>query len=108
MAKALTAVNLTGTVTKVYNGDATVANLTTANYSITGFIAGEGATIGVASGTYDAGKNVQGPNSAVTSASLVAGDYTQDAGTLLSNYDLSAVTGVSATGNIGYDHPGAR
>ena len=100
-AKALTAVDLVGSVTKEYDGNATVANLATGNYRITGFISGEGATIGVTSGTYDAGKNVQGPNSAVSSASLVAGDYTQDAGTLLTNYDLSAVTGVSATGAIG-------
>jgi len=99
--KALTAVDLIGSVTKQYDSLDTVANLTTGNYSITGFIAGEGATIGVTTGTYDAGKNVQGPNSGVTSAILTAVDYTQDAGTLLSNYDLSTVTGVSATGNIG-------
>ncbi|MCF8079988.1 MAG: filamentous hemagglutinin N-terminal domain-containing protein, partial [Desulfobacterales bacterium] len=108
-AKALTAVDLTGTVTKVYDGDATVDNLTTGNYSITGFIAGEGATIGVETGTYDAGKDVvdNPAGSAVTSALLAAGDYTQDAGTLLSNYDLSAVTGVSATGAIGETTPKA-
>ncbi len=86
-AKALTAVSLTGTVTKTYNGDATVTNLTTGNYSIAGFVAGEGATIGVTSGTYGAGKDVQGPGSTVTSAVLAAGDYTATGTTLLSNYD---------------------
>ncbi|MFH2046509.1 MAG: MBG domain-containing protein [Pseudomonadota bacterium] len=99
--KALTAVDLIGSVTKQYDGFNTVANLTTGNYSITGFIAGEGATIGVTSGTYDAGKNVQGPNSGVTSALLAGLDYTGTGATLLTNYDLSGVTGVSATGNIG-------
>ena len=101
--KALTAVDLIGSVTKIYDGDATVTNLTTANYSITGFIAGEGATVGVTTGTYDNGKDVidNPANSPVTSTSLVIGDYTQDVGTLLSNYDLSAITGVSALGNIG-------
>jgi hypothetical protein len=43
--KALTSVSLTGSVSKVYDGTATVANLGTANYSIAGFIGGEGATI---------------------------------------------------------------
>jgi len=100
---ALTAVGLVGAVTKTYDGDATVTNLTSGNYSISGFVAGEGATIGVATGTYDNGKDVVNnpAGSALTSANLAAGDYTQNAGTLLSNYDLSAVTGVSAQGNIG-------
>src|ERR1019366_7851023 len=86
-----------------YDGFNTVANLTAANYSITGFVGTEGATIGVTSGTYDAGKNVGGPALAVTSASLAAVNYTQNAGTLLNNYDLTAVTGagVTAKGNIG-------
>ena len=99
--RALTAVALTGAVTKIYDGNNTVSNLTTGNYNITGFVAGEGATIAVTTGTYDAGKNVQGPGSAVTSASLVAGDYTQNVGTLLTNYNLAAVTGAPATGPIG-------
>jgi len=55
----------------------------------------------VASGTYGAGKNVGGPALAVTSAVLAAGNYTGTGATLLTNYDLTAVTGVSATGNIG-------
>ena len=99
--KALTAVGLTGAVTKVYDGVNTIANLTTANYRITGFVGAEGATIGVATGTFDAGANMQGPGSAVSSAVLSAGSYTPNAGTVLSNYDLSAVVGVSAHGNIG-------
>ena len=42
---ALTAVSLVGAVTKTYNGNNTVSNLTTGNYSIAGFVGGEGATI---------------------------------------------------------------
>ncbi|MCF8052482.1 MAG: hypothetical protein K9L59_14665 [Desulfobacterales bacterium] len=101
--KALTAVDLTGAVSKIYDGDATVDNLTTGNYSITGFVAGEGATIGVETGTYVAGKDVidNPAGSAVTSAVLAAADYTATGTTLLSNYDLTAVMGVSATGAIG-------
>ena len=101
--KALTAVSLIGSVTKAYNGNNAVTNLTSGNYSITGFIGGDGATIGVTNGTYDNGKDVVSnpAGSPVTSASLVSGDYTANGGTLLSNYDLSAVIGVSAAGNIG-------
>jgi len=96
-------VSLIGSVGKTYDGDATVTNLTTANYAITGFIAGEGASVGVTTGSYDNGKNVidNPAGSPVTSDSLVIGDYTEDTGTLLSNYDTSAIVGVSATGNIG-------
>jgi hypothetical protein len=101
--KALTAVSLVGTVTKPYDGTNTVSNLTTGNYSIAGFVAGEGATINVTTGTYDNGPNVANnpPGSPVTSSVLAAGNYTANAGTLLNDYNLGAVTGVSATGNIG-------
>ena len=107
--KALTAVSLIGSVTKAYNGNNAVTNLTSGNYSITGFIGGDGATIGVTNGTYDNGKDVVSnpAGSPVTSASLVSGDYTANGGTLLSNYDLSAVIGVSAAGNIGAITPKA-
>ena len=106
---ALTAVSLVGAVTKTYNGNNTVTNLTTGNYSITGFVGGEGATITNVNGTYDNGANVVNnpAGSPVTSAVLVAGDYTANVGTLLSNYNLAAVTGVSATGNIGEITPAA-
>lgn len=101
--KALSSVSLTGSVSKVYDGNATVSNLGTGNYSI----AGEGATIKTTTGSYNAGKDVQGPNSAVTSSVLAAGNCVADVGTLLSNYDLSAVTAVSATGAIGQITPKA-
>ena len=88
-------------MSKVYDGDATVSNLTTSNYNISGFVLAEGATIDVTSGSYDAGKNVGGPALAVTSATLAAGNYHANVGTDLSNYDLTAVTNTTAAGNIG-------
>jgi fibronectin-binding autotransporter adhesin len=104
--KALTSVSLTGSVSKVYDGNATVANLGTANYSIAGFIGGEGATITNTLGSYDNGASVAAnpAGSAVTSAALVAGDYTANVGTTLSNYTL--ITG-PVVGNIGEITPKA-
>ena len=98
--KALTGVSLTGTVSKTYDGNAS-ATLIPSNYTISGFVAGEGATITNTVGSYGNGKDVQGPAALVSSAVLTSGDYSAASGTLLSNYDLSAVTGVVATGNIG-------
>ncbi|HYA46904.1 MAG TPA: hypothetical protein VEF92_05075, partial [Burkholderiales bacterium] len=100
---ALTGVSLVGTVTKTYDGTNTVSNLTPSNYSVTGFVAGEGASTNVTTGTYDNGPSVAAnpPGSPVTSSVLGAANYTANAGTSLSDYDLSAVTGVSAQGNIG-------
>src|SRR3954463_8902674 len=98
--KALTAVSLTGTISKTYDGNAS-ATLTPSNYTISGFVAGEGATVTDTVGSYGNGKDVQGPAAPVSSAVLTAGDYSAASGTLLSNYDFSAVTGVAATGNIG-------
>jgi cell shape-determining protein MreC len=104
--KALTSVSLTGSVSKVYDGTATVANLGTANYSIAGFIGGEGATITNTTGSYDNGANVAAnpAGSAVTSTALVAGDYSANVGTTLSNYTL--ITG-PVVGNIGEITPKA-
>jgi hypothetical protein len=104
--KALTSVSLTGSVSKVYDGNATVANLGTANYSIAGFIGGEGATITNTLGSYDNGANVAAnpAGSAVTSTALVAGDYSANVGTTLSNYTL--ITG-PVVGNIGEITPKA-
>jgi hypothetical protein len=101
--KALTGVSLVGSVTRQYNGNNSITNLTPANYSISGFISGEGASITSATGSYNNGKDVTAnpAGSPVTSSVLTAGDYSANPGTSLSNYDLSAVTGVSATGNIG-------
>jgi len=91
--KTLTA-SLTGTASKTYNGN-TSATLTSDNYSISGFVGDEGATIAQTSGTYDT-KNV-GTSKTVT-ASVSADNYTANDGTSLDNYTLD--TG-SVTGSIG-------
>src|SRR4030067_236789 len=63
----LTAVVI-GTPTKVYNGT-TVATLASTNYSITGFITGEGATITKTVGTYNSKVVVTATTVSVTLAS---------------------------------------
>ena len=91
--KALTT-TLTGTVSKTYNGD-TSATLTTSNYSISGFVGSEGATITQTSGNYN-NKN-SGTSKAVT-VLVSASDYSATGSTLLNNYTLD--TGL-ISGNIG-------
>jgi filamentous hemagglutinin family protein len=78
---ALTAI-LAG-VTKAYDGT-TAASLADGNYILTGFVAGEGATVTQASGTY-ADRNV---GARIVTTTLASSDFTADSGTLLSNYDL--------------------
>ncbi len=94
ITKLTLTVSLTGNVDKVYNAT-TAATLTSANYNLSGFIAGEGASVTETVGSYDT-KNV-GTSKLVTSASLEAGDFTANGGTLLANYVLPTV----ATGNVG-------
>ena len=89
---ALTA-SLTGPVTATYNG-ATAATLNSGDYTLTGFVAGQGATVDQTSGTY-ASANA-GTGIGVT-ATLGASSYTANAGTALSNYILPT----SATGQVG-------
>jgi hypothetical protein len=80
---ALTAI-LAG-VTKAYDGT-TAATLAGGNYILTGFVAGEGATVTQAAGTY-ADRNV---GARIVTTTLAGSDFTADSGTLLSNYDLPA------------------
>jgi filamentous hemagglutinin family protein len=90
--KALTA-SIIGNPTKTYDA-LTAANLTSANYQIDGFVAGEGADITQTAGVYDS------PNagSRTVTASLAAGDFDADTGTLLTNYILP--TQASGAGTI--------
>ena len=80
-------VTITGSPTKVYDGSTFVA-LSASDYSITGFTAGQGATLpqtATASyGTPNAGTGV------VINATLAQSDYQANAGTNLSNYILPA------------------
>src|SRR3546814_11452634 len=80
---ALLTAAIIGDPTKIYDGNA-VATLTSANYSLTGFIAGEGASVTQTVGAYD---SAHAGDRTVT-ASLSAGDFAADSGTLLSNYVL--------------------
>jgi hypothetical protein len=75
-------------VTKIYDGTS-IASLGGANTTLTGFVAGQGATVnsGV-TGTF-AGANV-GSGIAITGGALSTGDLTASSGTLLSNYTLPA------------------
>ncbi|WP_353229036.1 MBG domain-containing protein [Novosphingobium sp.] len=93
--KALTAVTvgLTGSITKVYDGTL-AATLTSANYVLSGFVNGDGATVNQTVGTY-ASANV-GSGITVT-ANLSAANFVANAGTDLGNYSLPT----TATGNIG-------
>ncbi|WP_160273949.1 YDG domain-containing protein, partial [Staphylococcus aureus] len=78
--RALTAA-VTGVPEKVYDGT-NLATLTSANYQLTGFVAGEGATVTQTSGTYassDAGFRQ-------VTVGLGIGDFVANSGTLLSNY----------------------
>jgi hypothetical protein len=95
--KAL-AVALTGTVEKTYDG-ATTATLTSANYSVTGFVGTETATVTQASGAY-AQADVKAtppalPNISV-SVTLASGDFSAGVGTQLTDYVLptGALSGV--------------
>ncbi len=91
---ALLTAAVTGNPSKTYDGTA-VASLVPADFTVAGFVTGEGATLGPLDGTY-ASVNV-GTGIAV-SAVLTSGDYTANAGTLLANYTLP--TSAAGTGAI--------
>ena len=85
----------------MYDGT-TAATLAAANYSITGFVTGEGATVTQTAGTYytDASLTIASKDVATATTvgvNLTPADYTADVGTLLSNYILPvAATGAGA------------
>jgi len=95
---------IVGSPSKVYDGSVT-AFLSSANYSLTGFVPNEGATVTKTTGTYDSKNvNVQDVNNINNinkinkinniTVNLADGDFSANAGTLLSNYTLPK----SATG----------
>jgi filamentous hemagglutinin family protein len=84
---------IVGNPTKAYDGT-TTGTLTGANYVLSGFVSGQGATITQTTGTYaSANAGVEG-----ITATLTPANYVGTGGTLLSNYALP--TSVSGTGNI--------
>jgi filamentous hemagglutinin family protein len=103
-------VNIIGNPTKTYNGS-TDAALSSGNFTVSGWVSGEGGTINPsATASYDSA-NASAANGRTVTATLTPGNYALNSGTLLSNYtvDLTAtgtgtinqaplfVTGVFAT-----------
>ena len=84
-----------GSPTKVYDGTVGVT-LTQSNYTISGFVGGESATIGQVSGSYDTPH--AGTGKTVT-ATLRSSDFVPAAGTSMSNYTFSSAV-TSASGII--------
>jgi filamentous hemagglutinin family protein len=89
--KALS-VSITGNPTKTYDG-ATLANLSSASYSLTGFVSGQGATISKTTGSYDSAN----AGARTVTTSLAAGDFTVAGGTSLSNYTLPVTASGAGT-----------
>lgn len=81
--RALLTAAITGRPTKTYDGT-TVATLTSNDYALSGFVAGQGATINQAQGVYDS----RNAGDRTVTAALDVANYTAASGTLLSNYVL--------------------
>ncbi|WP_284343841.1 YDG domain-containing protein [Dyella mobilis] len=89
---------ITGSPTKVYDGTNS-ATLTASDYTLTGFVNGQGASI-----PQSATANYVTPNAGTglgVQSTLVVSDFVANSGTLLSNYILPT----SATGNNGVITP---
>ena len=80
---ALTA-SLTGSISKVYDGT-TAATLTPGDYTLVGFVSGQGATVTQTSGLYNSSNVV---DATTVTATLGSGDFSANSGTSLSNYTL--------------------
>jgi filamentous hemagglutinin family protein len=85
--------SIVGNPTRTYDGT-TAAHLTSANYSLSGFVASQGASVSQVSGTYDS-KNA---GARTVTTTLASSDFTANGGTLLSNYVLP--TTATGTGQI--------
>ena len=91
---SITAVTVTASIvgdpTKPYDGN-TNATLTSTNFSLSGLVGTEGFTVTKTHGTYN---NKDVATAKTVTATLSAGDFTSDVGTLASNYVLP----ISASG----------
>ncbi|RUL65924.1 filamentous hemagglutinin N-terminal domain-containing protein [Dyella dinghuensis] len=87
------AASIVGNPTKTYDGT-TAATLTSANYSLTGFVGSDDITVTQTSGTYAS------PNAGAepVSATIGAGNYVADGSTILSNYVVPST--ISGWGTI--------
>ena len=89
---------LTGSPTKLYDGT-TPASLTAADFTLSGFVAGQGASVPQTSSS-----NYVTPNAGTglgVTATMVLSDFQANAGTYLSNYALPT----TASGNLGVITP---
>ena len=84
-----------GDPNKPFDGT-TLASLTDANFFLSGFVAGEGATVTQTAGTY---ASAVGGSGIPITAALAAGDFSAFAGTNLGNYILPV--SASGPGSIG-------
>lgn len=84
---------ITGTVTKVYDGS-TGAVINPSNYVLTGFVAGQGATVTQTAGTYNSADVV---TANTVSATLDASDLSANTGTNLADYVLPTSASGAAT-----------
>jgi len=94
--KATLSASLIGNTSKQYDG-LTNATLTSSNYSLTGWVGSEGATVSQTAGTYASPNVSANGGSGTVSATLTSANFTANSGTSLSNYILPT----SASGNIG-------
>ena len=86
-------VTLTGTTSKVYDGN-TAATVAAGNFVLTGFVNAEGANVSQTTGTFD---NANPGTGKTVLAALSSSDFAANSDTLLSNYILPT----SASGSIG-------
>lgn len=92
--KAVLSAAIVNNPTKPFDGT-TTAYLTSGNYALSGFVAGQGATVTQTTGSYDSATL----GSHVVTAGLDGQDFSADAGTLLANYVLPTVAqGVTVEG----------
>ncbi|MGC8542191.1 MAG: beta strand repeat-containing protein, partial [Phycisphaerae bacterium] len=91
----ITAVSLSGTPTKAYDGT-TTATLNAADFTFTGFVSGQSATVNVI-GSYASANAGTGIG---VSATLDANDFTGNAQTNLNNYILPNHVLLTGTGTI--------
>ncbi|MFM8376198.1 MAG: YDG domain-containing protein, partial [Phenylobacterium sp.] len=85
--------SITGNPTKVYNATST-ANVESSAYTLTGFVAGQGATLTPKATAYYDSANA---GTRTVSTTITTPDITANAGTLLSNYSLPTVATGSGT-----------
>lgn len=89
--------SLVGSTRKVYDGSNAVSGLTPANFSLSGWANGQGATVTKTTGSYTDGPNASASTTRPVSVTLQTADFNPMAGTDLSNYTLPTVV----SGNIG-------